>query len=454
MDKYNHIHFIGIGGIGMSGIAQILVQRGKNVSGSDVSASIVTNRLSEMGVKIYIGHRSEQVTDSDLIVISTAISDNNPELLYARKNNIPISHRSDLMAYLVNEKRGVAVSGVHGKTTTTAMISLIAVDNLTEPTVLIGGDLNLIGGNAYDGNGEYAITEADESDGSFLKLFPKIAVVTNIESDHLDYYGTLDNIKNSFQQFVNQVQDDGMAVLCFDCDHVKKLARGTKKYFVSYGIQSEADYTAKNICYNNDGTSYELYYQGKFINTVNLSVFGKHNVLNSLAAIATTLKMGIPLAGIINSLKKFTGAKRRFDTKGKVNNIWVVDDYAHHPTEIHATLTAAKQTNAGRIICIFQPHRYTRTESLRDEFGKCFSNCDILILTSIYAASEQPIAGIDGYTIVDEVKNSTGKEVLYIDKLTDIPSYLASISRPNDLVITMGAGNIYTVGEELLKILK
>lgn len=454
MDKYNHIHFVGIGGIGMSGIAQILAQRGKTVSGSDVSASAVTDRLGAIGVKIYIGHCYEQAADSDLIVISTAIDESNPELVCAKEKNIPVLHRSDLMAYLVNAKRGVAVSGVHGKTTTTAMISLIAVDNSTEPTVLIGGDLNLIGGNAYDGVGEYAITEADESDGSFLKLFPEIAIATNIESDHLDYYGTLENIKESFQKFVNQVQDNGMAVLCFDCEHVKHLAKGTTKHFVSYGIQSEADYTAKNICYNNNSTSYDLYHEQKLIGTVCLNVLGNHNVLNSLAAIVTTLKMGIPLTGIINSLKKFTGAKRRFDTKGKINDIWVVDDYAHHPTEIAATLTAAKQTKAKRVICIFQPHRYTRTEALRDEFGKCFSDCDLLILTNIYAASEKPIEGIDGYTIVDEVKKSTGKEAVYIDKLNDISSYLATIVRPHDLVLTMGAGNVYKVGEDLLKILE
>ncbi|MBR5487908.1 MAG: UDP-N-acetylmuramate--L-alanine ligase, partial [Phascolarctobacterium sp.] len=327
----------------MSAIAHVLIKRGYNVSGSDLNAGRVSARLAGEGALVFMGHDACQVKDADAeaVVVSTAIRPDNPEVVAAKEQNIPVLHRSDVLAAIFNEGDGVAVAGAHGKTTTSAMISCIAVESEIDPTVIIGGEVSALNGNACNGQGRFIVAEADESDGSFLKLNPYLALVTNIEDDHLDYYGTEENIYKAFKQFLGNLIDGGKAILCVDNAKVKALAQETDKEVITYGLE-EADYVAKDICYGVDGTTYKLYYKDEFITEVRLIVPGRHNVLNSVGAFAAAREMGIEVESILASLAKFGGAKRRFETKGKVNGVWVVDDYAHHPTEIAVTLKAAR----------------------------------------------------------------------------------------------------------------
>ena len=407
----HNIHFIGIGGAGMSAIAYVLIKRGYDVSGSDLNAGHMSAHLAEEGAMVYMGHAASQVEDAEAVVISTAIHPNNPELVEARKRGIPVLHRSDVLAAVMNAADGVAVAGAHGKTTTSAMISCIAAESGIDPTVIIGGEVSSLGGNARNGAGRFVVAEADESDGSFLKLYPYLAVVTNIEDDHLDHYGTEENIYQAFKQFVGNIKEGGKAILCFDNAKVRRLAAETDKEVIP----------------------------------------GRHNVLNSMGAFAAAHEMGIATDKILASLKKFGGAKRRFETKGKVNGVWVVDDYAHHPTEIGVTLKAARQTKPERLLCVFQPHRYTRTKLLFSEFCECFKDCDELILTDIYAASEEAIPGVSSMHLAEGIKAATGQEVLYIGKLTKAEEYLERVVRPGDLVMTIGAGDVFKIGEELVR---
>lgn len=447
------VHFIGIGGAGMSGLAHVLNKQGKTVSGSDAKGSAVTERLQNEGIKVFIGHNQGQVADSEVVVLSTAISKDNVEYQEAIAADKKIVHRSDIMAYIVNSKQGIAVAGAHGKTTTTSMIACIAADSDLDPTYLVGGDVPLLAGNAHLGQGKFAITEADESDGSFLKLNPYIAVVTNIENDHMDYYKTKSNIDKAFAQFLDNVRPGGIAIVCFDNQDAKNIAQASRTDVVSYAIDSQADFQAKNIVYHANGTTYELFNLGNKIADITLCVPGKHNVLNSLAAIIASMNMGITLKHIQASLAKFTGAKRRFEVKYKSEGITVVDDYAHHPTEITTTLKAALQTQPERLICVFQPHRYTRTQLLFQEFTEAFVDADILIMADIYAASEPPLDNVNSFNLVQAIKDKYNTEVFYIANLQDIPSKLQEICKTGDLIMTMGAGNVYTVAEKLAEIL-
>ncbi len=448
----HNIHFIGIGGAGMSAIAYVLLKRGYDVSGSDMNASHMSAHLAEEGAMVYLGHAACQVDDAEAVVISTAIHPNNPELVAAKERNLPVLHRSDVLAAIMNAADGVAVAGAHGKTTTSAMISCIAAESGIDPTVIIGGEVSSLGGNARNGEGRFVVAEADESDGSFLKLYPYLAVVTNIEDDHLDHYGTEENIYQAFKQFVGNLKEGGKAILCFDNPKVRRLAGETDKTVITYGVDGEgADYVAKDISYGVNGTSYKLYYKDEFVTEVQLIVPGRHNVLNSMGAFAAAKEMGIDTEAILASLKKFGGAKRRFETKGKVNGVWVVDDYAHHPTEIGVTLKAARQTQPKRLLCVFQPHRYTRTKLLFDEFCQCFKDCDELIITDIYAASEEPIAGVSSLHLTEGIKAATGQQVQYIGKLTKAEEYLESMVQTGDLVMTIGAGDVFKIGEELVR---
>ena len=448
----HNIHFIGIGGAGMSAIAYVLIKRGYEVSGSDLNSGHMSAHLAEEGAMVYMGHAACQVDDAEAVVISTAIHPNNPELVAAKERSLPVLHRSDVLAAILNAADGVAVAGAHGKTTTSAMISCIAAEGGVDPTVIIGGEVSSLGGNARNGNGRFVVAEADESDGSFLKLYPYLAVVTNIEDDHLDHYGTEENIYQAFKQFIGNLKEGGKAILCADNAKVCRLAQETDKSVITYGVDGEgADYTAKNISYGVDGTVYDLYYKGEFVTKVQLIVPGRHNVLNSLGAFAAAKEMGIAVDSILASLKKFGGAKRRFETKGKVKGVWVVDDYAHHPTEIGVTLKAARQTKPERLLCVFQPHRYTRTQLLFDEFCECFKDCDELILTDIYAASEEPIPGVSSLHLAEGIKAATGQNVQYIGKLTKAEEYLERIVASGDLVMTIGAGDVFKIGEELVR---
>ena len=451
LDKH-YIHFVGIAGAGMSACAYVLIKRGYDVSGSDLNAGHISARLAEEGAMVFMGHDACQVYDVDALVISSAIHPNNPEIVMAKKLGIPVFHRSDVVAEVLNGACGIAVAGAHGKTTTSAMLSCIAVDSGVDPTVIIGGELDKLGGNARDGSGPFVIAEADESDGSFLKLTPQTIIITNIEDDHLDYYGTEENIYQAFKKFVATLKDGGRAILCVDNPKVKRLALETDRPVITYGVEGqEADYTARNITYSVDGTGYDLYYKDELVTPVRLIVPGRHNVLNSVAAFAAALEMGLRNEDILKSLAAYVGVKRRFETKGRVGGVWVVDDYAHHPTEIGVTLKAARQTRPGRLICCFQPHRYTRTKLLFDEFCTCFTECDILVLTDIYSAGEDPIAGVSSRALGEGIEAATGQQVVYIPRLPKVEEYFEQIAQPGDLIMTMGAGDVFKAGEELVR---
>ncbi|MDO5786706.1 MAG: UDP-N-acetylmuramate--L-alanine ligase [Phascolarctobacterium sp.] len=448
----HNIHFIGIGGAGMSALAYVLIKRGYDVSGSDLNAGHMSAHLAEEGAMVYMGHDACQVDDADAVVVSTAIHANNPELVAAKAKGLPVLHRSDVLAALLNNAKGVAVAGAHGKTTTSAMISCIAAESGIDPTIVIGGEVTSLGGNARNGAGSYVVAEADESDGSFLKFYPHLAVVTNIEDDHLDHYGTEENIYKAFKQFLGNITEGGKAILCADNAKVRRLAQETDKTVLTYGIEGEdADFVAKNITYGVNGTIYDLYCHNELLTQVHLIVPGRHNVLNSMGAFVAAREMGIAMEKILASLAKFGGAKRRFETKGKIEGVWIVDDYAHHPTEIGVTLKAARQTQPKRLLCVFQPHRYTRTQLLFDEFCASFVGCDELIIVDIYAAGEDPIEGVSSAKLAEGIHAATGQKVQYIPRLAKAEEYLQAQAQAGDLIMTIGAGDVFKIGEELVR---
>lgn len=455
LENIRKLHFVGIGGVGMSAIAEVMLDKGYEISGSDLSESEVVQKLRAKGAVIYKGHNAANVEGKDAIVLSSAIHQDNPELVQAKKLGLKIFHRSDILAFLLNAAKGIAVAGAHGKTTTSSMISVVLEHAGVDPTILIGGFVDYLNGNAKLGKSDYLVAEADESDGSFLKFYPHIAVVTNIEDDHMDHYGSMENIIKAFIQFVQNLdKENGLAVLCFNNENIRNIAPQLDRRYISYALEHEADYTAADIVADGPQTTFSVVYKGEKLGAVTLNIPGRHNVLNALATIAVCHKLGLSIEAIAAGFAVFTGTKRRFQTKFRNDDVWIVDDYAHHPTEIQTTIKAARQTNPKRLVVAFQPHRYTRTQLLRKEFGSCFKGADVLILTDIYAASEEPIPGISGRTIVDEVKAQTGVDAVYIEKLADIAPWLEQNRRKGDLIITMGAGNIYTVGETLADGLK
>lgn len=451
LDNLNRIHFVGIGGAGMSAIAKVLLAKGYAVSGSDIARSETIHRLQQLGAQIIIGHDAANIAGAEAIVVSTAIAGSNPEIAAAKAQGLPIYHRSEMVAALMDERRGIAVAGAHGKTTTTSMIALMLEKTGLDPTIIIGGDIDYLNGNAKLGGGEWLVAEADESDASFLKLNPEVAVVTNIENDHMDHYGTMDNILAAFTAFLGKLPPEkGLAVLCFDNGHVRDIAPRCGRKYISYALDADADYTAADIVSRGTATSYLIRHRGQPLGRVEINVPGRHNVANSLAAVVVGLHAGLSFEQVAAGLGHFQGVKRRFQTKGRVGGVWVVDDYAHHPTEIATTLQAARDVNPKRLICVFQPHRYTRTKFLRHEFGGAFTRADLLILTDVYSAGEAPIPGISGETLKEEVERQTAKPVTYIADKANIARYLSEIVEPGDLVMTMGAGNIYQSGEELV----
>ncbi|WP_094605642.1 UDP-N-acetylmuramate--L-alanine ligase [Sporomusa silvacetica DSM 10669] len=452
LDDIKRIHFVGIGGSGMSSIAKVLLEMGYTVSGSDAQESAVTTKLAQAGARVHIGHSYENIGDTQAVVVSTAIPETNPEVKAAKDKEIPVYHRADVLAFLMSKRQGIAVAGAHGKTTTTSMIALMLERAGIDPTIVIGGELESIGGSAKLGHGPYLVAEADESDGSFLKLSPQIAIVTNIENDHMDYYKTMDNILRTFDKFLHKLAPaEGIAILCFDNTYVRNMAAKLERRYISYALEHEADVIARNIKSDGPVSTFDVYHQGNLLGTAKICVPGIHNVSNALAAVAVGIYAGLSFAQIVEGLGLFQGAKRRFQTKGRVNGVWVVDDYAHHPTEISTTLLGARQTEPKRLICVFQPHRYTRTNFLRKEFGVAFSQADLLILTDIYSAGEQPIPGVSGETIKNEIELQTNQRVTYVPDKGKIARYLTEIVEPGDLVMTMGAGNIYQIGEELVE---
>jgi len=452
-EKKLRIHFIGIGGSGMSGLASILLDSGYKISGSDIVTSKVTKRLADKGAIIFKGHNENNIEEADLVVISSAISESNSEVRGAINRKITIIKRAEMLARLMNNKYGIAVAGTHGKSTTASMISLLLEKSGFDPTVIVGGELNNFKNNAKLGKGHYIVVEADESDGSFLELNPRMAVVTNIEDDHLDHYENMENILKDFKKFIDKIPDNGRVILCKDCDNVKGLAKQYGRSYISYGIFTEADLMAKDIELDKLNSKSKIYWQGAKIGELYLKVAGYHNILNALAAIAVALELGISFIEINKILETFQGVHRRMEIVANLDDkILILDDYAHHPTEIKATLSALRSSwQDRRIIAVFQPHRYSRTKLLAEKFGKAFFDADCVIINDIYSANESPIFGISGETIFKEVKKSNHRKVKYLPYKEDILSYLSEIVRPGDIIITMGAGDIWTVGQELVE---
>lgn len=452
-DNYNWIHFIGIGGTGMSAIATIFLKLGYKVSGSDLKPSSTLNRLKSQGTKIYLGHDPSNVNGADLVVISSAIPATNPEYTTALESNIPVVHRADMLSFLMTPKKGIAVSGSHGKTTTTSMLSSILEKNGYDPTVIIGGELNDIGGNATLGSGEFLIAEADESDGSFLKLNPYVAVITNIENDHMDFYKSMDVMKDAYKKFISNIKDGGFALLCNDDANVRDIEKDIDKECYTYGINFSADYMPKNIEMRGMHTYFDVYFRDKLLGKVELNIPGLHNIYNATAAVAVSHRLGLNFDGIANALRNFSGAKRRFQIIGNSLGVMVIDDYAHHPTEIKALLNAARSCNPRKLYAIFQPHRYTRTRLLAEEFGLVFADADEVILSEIYNAGEAPIPGVTSELIYNNLRKND-KDVIYIKNKDEIVDYLLPKLLPGDFVITIGAGDICNVAYDLVDKLK
>jgi len=439
----------------MSGIAVILLHQGCKVSGSDLQEGAATQRLADMGADIFIGHDAANIGhDPDLVIISTAIGENNPELIEARRRGLEIIKRGQMLARLMTEKKGIAVAGAHGKTTTSSMIALIFERNGLDPTIVVGGDITELGGNAKPGDGEYLVAEADESDGSFLLLSPTIEVITNIEDDHLDYYGSREAIKDAFREFVVKIPPDGCGVMCVDDENVRELASVCGKNLITYGLNGTADYYAKEIRTEGLRTFADIYYKGDLLGRLELNVPGVHNINNAIAAIAVGRAVGLQFEAITGVLQNFRGVHRRFQLLGDINGISVVDDYAHHPTEVKATLRAAQSTKANRVIGVFQPHRFTRTKFLYREFGEAFSDADIIVINEIYPAGEAPIQGVSANLIVTAIADREKRPVHYFSTTGEITDFLYQIAEPGDLILTLGAGNIRTVGVDLVEMLK
>lgn len=446
----NWIHMVGIGGAGMSGIAHVLAEQGYTVSGSDLQKSSTTEKLESMGVQVYQGHSSSNVQAGvDLLVISSAVPGNNPEIEQAKFMGIPVIKRGQMLARMVNEQKGIAVAGAHGKTTTTAMIYHALAGCGLDPTFIVGAELQGSHINARLGSSELCVVEADESDGSFLELRPFIAVVTNIEDDHLDYYKSFANLQTAFKKYLNCVKQGGLALVYGGDPRVQEIIRDSESKVVTYGEEEDQDYHLQNWQARGMGSSFDVYRQDQYLGAVELTVPGKHNALNALAAIAVCLELGLNVEGARQGLKTFHGAKRRFHITGQKRGVTVVDDYAHHPTEIQATIKAAREYHQGRISVIFQPHRYTRTQLLGSKLGESLQGADLVILTDIYAAGEGIIPGVTA-GIVYEAACQSNKNVHYISSFEDIAAFVAEHAGDNDLVITMGAGDIWKLGEQIL----
>lgn len=457
MAKAKTVHFIGIGGCGMSAIANVLIKMGYQVTGSDLKESINTMRLKDLGAKIYIGHNPDNTRGADIAVLSSAIPKNNAEKEAAEQDKIPVYQRADMLSWIMDQfKVRIAVSGTHGKTTTTSMISSILLHSNYDPTFLIGGDLDSVYGNARFGSSDFVVAEADESDRSFLKLNPTISVVTNIESDHLDNYGNFENILKTFSDFVRLLPKKGILVINNDNETIKDCLKDTDdKKVITYGFSDRSDYTADNFKFFERRTKFDVYKMGKKQGEITLCVPGKQNILNAMAALIVAEEIGCDFTQISMGLQIFSGAKRRFQIIADVGDILIVDDYGHHPTEIKATLQAARlgYGETRRIISIFQPHRYTRTLHLHKEFGAAFNDSDIVIVTGIYSGGEKTISGVNGKMVSDEITRN-GKEVIYINKKEEIADYIMKIVKPRDIIITIGAGDIYITAKEISNRLK
>ncbi len=446
--KIRTIHFIGIGGIGMSGIAEVLLNLGYVVTGSDLRESEITRRLTDLGGTIAFGHSPDNIGTADVVVTSTAVRPDNPEVLEAQRRLIPVIPRAEMLAELMRMKYGIAVAGTHGKTTTTSMVATVLSHAGLDPTAVIGGRLDLLGSNAKLGQGKFLVAEADESDGSFLKLSPTIAIVTNIDLDHLDYYHDLEEIKATFVDFINKVPFYGAAVLCLDDPNIQSIIPLVKKRFISYGLAAQADFHATEIEHLGGTTAMTVHCRGEQLGRLSFRMPGRHNVLNALAAIAVARELEIPFPAIAEGFRDFGGVGRRFQIRYDAE-VMVVDDYGHHPVEIKATLAAARSGWDRRVVAVFQPHRYTRTQALFEDFLTAFYQADLLVVMDIYPAGEEPIPGVDAAALAAGAAGHGHKDARYIPEREAVVAHLLETVHPGDIVITLGAGNVWQVGADL-----
>ena len=452
--RIRRVHFVGIGGSGMSGIAEVLLNLGYRVSGSDLVESDTTLRLQRLGAEVVMGHRSENLRDADVVVISSALRKDNPEVIAAHERIIPVIPRAEMLAELMRMKYGVAIAGTHGKTTTTSMIATVLAHGGLDPTAVIGGKLNSFGSNAKLGQGELLVAEADESDGSFLKLSPTIAVVTNIDPEHLDHYRNLEEIQKAFLEFINKVPFYGLAILCLDQENVQALIPQVQKRYVTYGMSSQANFRADELSYHGLTTSFRVFANERELGQISIQMPGLHSVYNALATIATASELDLNFEIVRQALGSFSGVQRRFQIKGEWDGVMVVDDYGHHPTEIKATLSAAKSGWGRRTVVVFQPHRYSRTRDLFKEFLTAFNQADVLFLIGIYPAGEDPIPGVDVQGLYEGIKGHGHKDVtLVLDKSAILDRLLPRL-KPGDMVFTLGAGDVWKTGEALIERLK
>ena len=436
----------------MSGIAELLINLGYKVSGSDLKSSDITRRLKRLGGVIFKGHRKNHIGGSDVVVVSSAIDEKNPEVAAAREMSTPVIPRAEMLAELMRLKYSVAVAGAHGKTSTTSIVSTVLEKGGLDPTVVIGGKLKSIGSNALLGHGDFIVAEADESDGSFLKMSPTIAVVTNIDREDLDFYEDLDDIKNAFLSFIDRVPFYGLAVLCLDNEPIQRLIPEIRKRFTTYGMSTQADFQAKNIEFDGLKSRFSIRHNGKPLGDITLNLPGIHNVYNSMAGIAVGIELDIDFEVIKNALETVEGVQRRLEIKGEKNGITIVDDYGHHPTEIKVTLQAAKESWPDRRkVVVFQPHRYTRTKALFDDFTRAFYQSDILVVLPIYAAGEKKIEGVESDLMCDEIRAHGHSKVICKKSIKGAVSHLKNVLKPGDILLTLGAGDVWKVGEEILK---
>jgi len=449
--RYRNIHMIGIGGTGMSGIAEVLLNLGYKISGSDTNENQATHRLSHLGAKVSIGHKAENVLGANVAVISSAIKEDNIEVEEARRQKIPVIPRAEMLAELMRMKNGIAIAGSHGKTSTTSMVAKVLELGGFDPTIIVGGRLNTVGAHAKLGEGEFIVAEADESDRSFLYLSPFIAVLTNLDEEHLDQYKTVDEIKKTFVNFSNKVPFYCPIVLCIDDVNLQSLIPMLDRRIITYGLSAQADISARNIQFQNFSSTSTLLYQGKEIGKLKLNVPGVHNICNAMAAVAVGIDLDIPIRTILIALESYEGIGRRFELKKTVNNIMVIEDYAHHPTEINATLDAAKNGWHRKIVVVFQPHRYSRLSWLMKNFATSFDKADVLIVTEIYEAGEKAIVGVSGKALYERIQLLGHKNIYFEPELKNIPGLTEKLALPGDMIIIMGAGSIYKVIPDIIK---
>src|SRR5262245_33312138 len=456
--KIQRVHFVGIGGIGMSGIAEVLLTLGFRVSGSDLKHSSVTERLAELGAIIFEGHRGENVTGAEVVVTSSAVTRDNPEIQGARAQHIPVIPRAEMLSELMRLKYGIAIAGMHGKTTTTSMVAAVLAAGGLDPTVVVGGRVDAMGSNARLGKSHYLVAEADESDRSFLKLSPILAVITNIDREHMDCYRDMNDVEQAFVDFADRVPFYGMIMVCNDDDRLRSLLPRLARRAVTYGMRPDSDFRiseAASECFDERHSAhFNVDYRGRSLGTFHLQVPGNHNVLNATAAIAVGVGLDIPADLIREGLEGFRGVDRRFQLRGRAGGVSVIDDYGHHPTEIRATLAAARQCGFKRVHVIFQPHRYTRTRDLLEEFGAAFKDADSVMVLDIYPASELPIPGITGESVVSAIARSGGPSPRYAASFQDAARDVADLASAGDMVLTLGAGNVSHLGPQILEQLK